>query len=327
MTPITISVATCTFNGEEFLDAQLESIAAQARLPEELVVCDDGSSDRTIEILHRYAQRVPFPVRIEINPTNLGSTKNFEKCISLCRGDIVALADQDDVWYSHKLRKLEEVFQNDNALVAAFSDADVIDHDSRQLGLRLWASFGLHRANQEKFANGRALEVLSNHPVVTGATLAFRRERFDAMRPIPPKQFHDAWIVFLLAACGRFEPIPEPLMQYRRHERQQVGPGASSMRLSAQIAEVMKRGRRRRLEESETFQQLYDVLTERPGSFPHAKVAMKEIEGKLAHLARRAHLARPGVARIVGVLHETVTGAYWRYSNGWKSAAKDLIFP
>jgi glycosyltransferase involved in cell wall biosynthesis len=325
MTHDAISVAMCTFNGGEFLSAQLESIAAQDRLPEELVVCDDGSSDRTVEILREFASRAPFSVQIETNPANLGSTRNFEKCISLCRGRTVALADQDDVWYPHKLRRLEEALRKSRDIVAAFSDADLIDRHSQPLGARLWPSLRLCKGSQQKFASGRAFEVLCNHPVVTGATLAFRRDYFDVMRPIPPGQFHDAWIAFLLAAYGRFELISKPLMQYRRHGGQQVGPGTSSMRLTEQIAEAMQRGRGRRLEESEIFQQLHQVLSERAECFPHAKVAMKEIEGKLAHLARRADLSQPGVARIMEVLRETVTGAYWRYSSGWKSVAKDLL--
>jgi glycosyltransferase involved in cell wall biosynthesis len=327
MTPLLISVAMCTFNGEPFLKTQLDTIAAQNRCPDELVVCDDGSSDRTIEILHHFARQVSFPVRIESNPVNLGSTRNFEKCISLCQGKIVALADQDDVWYPHKLQALEAALEWSSEVVAAFSDADVIDDDSRSLGLRLWASFGLHRANQEKFANGQCIEVLCNHPVVTGATLAFRREYFDAMRPIPPRQFHDAWISFLLATCGRFVLIPEPLMQYRCHTGQQVGIGASSLRLSQQIPLAMKTGKERRMEEIDRFKELYSALDEHADTFPKARAAMTQIEGKLAHLGRRSRLPGPRIARVFDVLHETVTGAYWHYSSGWKSIAKDLIFP
>lgn len=325
MTPLTISVAMCTFNGEPFLEPQLETIAAQSRPPDELVVCDDRSSDRTIEILRQFAQKASFPVRIEINPVNLGSTRNFEKCISLCQEKIVALADQDDIWYPHKLQTLEATFQKSGKVVAAFSDADVIDDDSRSLGLRLWASFGLHRANQKKFANGHALDVLCNHPVITGATLAFHRECFDIMRPIPSRQFHDAWISFLLAACGRFVLISEPLMQYRQHQDQQVGIGASLLPLSQQIPLAMKTGETSRLEEEDRFEELYLALRERADILPNAKAAMKRVEGKLAHLRRRSRLAEPGIARVFDVLHETLTGAYWHYSSGWKSIAKDLI--
>lgn len=327
MTPLTISVAMCTFNGEPFLNAQLETIAAQSRLPDELVVCDDQSSDRTIEMLHQFAKRVSFPVRIEVNPVNLRSTKNFEKCISLCQGQIVALTDQDDVWYPHKLQTLEAALQQSNDIVAAFSDADIIDDDSRPLGLRLWASFGLHRTNQKRFTNGHAVEVLCNHPVVTGATFAFRKKYFDIMRPIPRRQFHDAWIVFLLATCGQFALISEPLMQYRRHPGQQVGIGASAMHLSQQIPLARNTGKARRVEERERFEELYCALRVRANSLPNARAAMKPIEGKLAHLDRRLRLPEPRIARVFQVLHETVNGAYWRYSSGWKSIAKDLILP
>ncbi len=327
MMPLTISVAMCTFNGECFLAAQLESIATQERLPDELVVCDDRSSDRTITILQRFARQVSFPVRIEINTENLGSTRNFEECISLCQGTIVALADQDDIWYRHKLRRIDESFQKSSDVVAAFSDADVVDDRARPLGLNLWTTFGFDSARQKGFANGRASAILCNHPMVTGATMAFRRNCFDAMLPIPSKQFHDAWISFLLTTCGRFEVIPEPLMQYRRHQQQQVGPGAGSLLLWQQIAEVTRKGRQRRFEQIDRFQELYTVLNQRVQSFPHAEPAKREIEGKLAHLAHRAHLPKPRIARVFGVLHETVTGAYWHYSNGWKSIAKDLVLP
>jgi glycosyltransferase involved in cell wall biosynthesis len=327
MMPLTISVAMCTFNGDSFLAPQLESIAAQDCPPDELVVCDDGSTDTTLETLRNFARRAPFPVRVEINPANLGSTRNFEKCISRCQGSIVALADQDDIWYPHKLRKLEVALRESDEIVAAFSDADIIDDDSRRIGLRLWASFGLDHARQRKFAAGHAPEVLCNHPVITGATLAFRRDRFHRMRPIPTNQFHDAWITFLLAASGKFALVREPLMQYRRHRRQQVGPGASSLRFSAQIAEVIKRNRGRRSEEMAQFQQLYEMLYERAESFPNAEAALRELQGKLAHLARRARMPELRIARPLRVLHEILVGSYWRYSNGWKSAAKDLILP
>jgi len=327
MTPLTISVAMCTFNGERFLPAQLESIGTQQRVPDELVVCDDRSSDRTIAILEGFARRVPFPVRIQINAANLGSTRNFEKCISLCRGTIVALADQDDIWYRHKLRRIAESFTESSNVVAAFSDADVVDDHTRLLGLSLWTTFQFNSARQKGFANGRASAILCNHPMVTGATMAFRREYVDAMLPIPSQQFHDAWISFLLTTIGRFEVIREPLMQYRRHQHQQIGPGAGSLHFWQQFAEVTKKGRQRRFEEIDRFQELHTILIQRAENFPHAESARKEIEGKLSHLGRRARLPRPRIARVSGVLHETVTGAYWHYSNGWKSIAKDLFFP
>src|SRR5216683_3439034 len=113
----------CTYNGARFLLHQLESIAAQTRLPNELVVCDDRSADESLEIVRSFAKRAPFPVRLEINEKNLGSTKNFEKAIGLCQGEIIALADQDDVWKPRKLAVLEKTLEEHPEAGYVFSDA------------------------------------------------------------------------------------------------------------------------------------------------------------------------------------------------------------
>jgi glycosyltransferase involved in cell wall biosynthesis len=318
-----ISVAMCTFNGERFLSAQLESIAAQDRLPDELVVCDDGSSDRSVETVREFARHAAFPTRLVVNDKNLGSTKNFEKAISLCHRAIVALADQDDVWYRHKLRRIEQALLRTSATVAVFSDADLIDYDSRPLGLRLWKAFSFNAAEQGRFAEGRALNVLVKHPVVTGATMAFRRDLFDIVAPIPAEDIHDRWISFLLAARGQFGIISDPLMQYRGHEGQQEGlPPLLPRDLMAQ---ARSRGANYHLEEIERYHRLSDRLGMRKADFPHAEYAQKEIERKVSHLANRARLPRSRVARIPSVLRETVNRSYWRYSAGWNSIAKDLV--
>src|ERR1019366_197610 len=95
-----ISVALCTYNGERFLSQQLASIGKQTRLPDELVVCDDSSTDRTVAIVREFAASVSFPVRVFENQRNLGSAANFERAIRLCDGDLIALSDQDDIWYA-----------------------------------------------------------------------------------------------------------------------------------------------------------------------------------------------------------------------------------
>jgi len=323
MSRLTISVAICTFNGRRFLDAQLESIAAQSRLPDEIVFCDDGSSDGTAEIIREFSRRTTVPTRLVINNKNIGSTKNFEQAIGLCRGSIVALADQDDVWYGQKLERIEESFARSSTLVAAFSDADLIDDESRPLGSRLWSGLGFDRAKQDLFTQGQALRVLIRHPVVTGATMAFRRELFDFMVPIPTDEFHDRWISFLLACQGRYTVISEPLMQYRRHPAQQVGPGPLTLR--GLMIQARSRGADHYLEEIDRFHDLYGRLEERKADFPYAELALDEIKSKLRHLQHRARLPHGKVARIPKVLREVINGHYWRYSGGWRSLAKDMV--
>src|SRR5688572_14133745 len=99
------SVAMCTYNGARYLKEQLDSFTVQTRLPDELIVCDDGSSDETCQIVSTFAASAPFTVRLEVNQQTLGSTQNFAKAIQLCRGDLIALCDQDDVWLPGKLDK------------------------------------------------------------------------------------------------------------------------------------------------------------------------------------------------------------------------------
>ncbi|MFY9908335.1 MAG: glycosyltransferase, partial [Candidatus Sulfotelmatobacter sp.] len=209
----TISVAMCTFNGERFLPPQLESIAVQHRPPDELVVCDDGSSDGSRDIVREFARRVPFPVQFVENERNLGTIKNFEQAISLCKSEFVALADQDDVWYRQKLSRIERAFLQSTEVVAVFSDADLIDEESRLLPARLWQSYLFEEEERERFVKEEAVSILTRHHIVTGATLAFRKRFFGVLAPF--EDFHDRWLGFLLATCGRFEAIAEPLMQYR----------------------------------------------------------------------------------------------------------------
>jgi glycosyltransferase involved in cell wall biosynthesis len=322
---ISFSVAMCTFNGARFLGAQLASIAAQDRLPDELVVCDDGSSDGSIEIVSEFVRRAMFPARLVVNDKNLGSTKNFEKAISLCHGAIVALADQDDVWYPHKLSRIEKVFLRSTETVLAFSDADLIDEESHSLGARLWPTFSFDRAEQIEFANGQALNILLKHPVVTGASMAFRREYLDLLAPVPAKQIHDRWISFLLAARGKFAVISDPLMQYRRHQWQQVGPGPRTLRERTQRARLTTA--KCYLDEVERFHEFRERLEERSAAFPHVGRDLNEIKRKISHLEHRARLPAIRVARIPGVLRRTLNGDYWRYSTGWNSIVKDLLIP
>src|SRR5689334_3161726 len=139
-TALRIYEAMCTYNGVRFLDDQLNSLASQERKPDELVVCDDCSTDTTIATLREFAVRAPFPVHIHQNTARLGSTKNFERAISLCQGDIIALCDQDDIWDEQKLRLTEERFLRSPSLGLVFTDAELVDEAANSLGYNLWST-------------------------------------------------------------------------------------------------------------------------------------------------------------------------------------------
>ena len=102
-----ISLAMTTYNGEKFLREQLESIYSQTRVPDEVIVCDDNSSDGTIQILEEYRQNKGLIYYV--NKPALGVNSNFYKAISLCTGDYIALSDQDDIWKCDKIKKVKQI--------------------------------------------------------------------------------------------------------------------------------------------------------------------------------------------------------------------------
>jgi Glycosyl transferase family 2 len=321
----TISVAMCTYNGARFLQDQLESIAAQNRLPDELIVCDDCSADETIEIVNAFAERVCFPVRLEINESTCGTTKNFEKAIALCQSEIIALADQDDVWYGHKLKCVADMFLRSPETVAVFSDAVLIDSESRSLQCRLWDTFFFTPKEQRCFANGHALNVLLKHPVVTGATMAFREKFRRLVLPIPANHEHDYWISILLSADGPFQPIPDPLMQYRQHRDQQIGAGLGRLSLMQRVEIAVKAGRQSYLAEVERFRQISERLQSRNCEFPSRDAALKLVGEKILHRSVRTTLPDSRFLRLSAIFRQVANRGYWRYSEGWKSLAKDIF--
>ena len=136
-----ISIALCTYNGSQYLIDQLESLKKQTIRADEIIVCDDCSADNTIEILEKYKDILN--IKLFINNSTIGVTKNFEKAISLCSGDIIFLCDQDDIWESNKIEKMREAF-NDEKIGIAFCNGKIIDTNSKQIkNYTLWDVFGI----------------------------------------------------------------------------------------------------------------------------------------------------------------------------------------
>jgi glycosyltransferase involved in cell wall biosynthesis len=217
-----ISVALCTYNGERFLPQQLASIQQQSRLPDELVVCDDRSTDRTLEIVREFAASVSFPVKVIENEQKLGSSKNFEKAIRLCSGDLIALSDQDDVWYAIRLERSEQELLMHPGAALVFSDGDIIDDQDHSLGTRLWRLFSFTEQRVGELLAGK-YDLLLKYRFVTGATVMFRATLRDRCLPIPQGWIHDEWIAAIAAAFADLRPIEEALICYRQHPLQQLG--------------------------------------------------------------------------------------------------------
>jgi len=321
-----LCVAMCTYNGAAYLQAQLDSIASQTRLPDELVVCDDRSQDDTTAIIQAFAAKVPFPVRLSTNEAKLGTTKNFEKAISLCAGDIIALADQDDVWHVEKLMHLETVFNQSPQVGAVFTDAQVVDERLNPLGHTLWESIAFNRDEQRRLAGGEALQVLLKHQVVTGATLAFHARFRELILPIEGDRLHDQWIALLISTVADLALIDRPLIQYRQHSGQQVGAGDGAQALGDEVTTALHTARHLYDREIRYYQQVYERLTERSRpEFPVRKAALSLIQQRIRHRQARAALPPSKLLRVPVVLREMASLRYWHHSNGFKSVIKDLL--
>ena len=327
------SVAMCTYNGARFVGEQLASIAAQTRPPDELVVCDDRSSDDTVRILEQFARAATFPVRLHVNESNLGSTKNFERAIALCKGDLIALCDQDDVWKTGKLARLEAELERFPGVGLVFSDAEIVDENGRDTGRRLWNAVGLESAEHKRMRAGSALGDLLSGATVTGATAAFRAGFRELVLPIPfgLPLIHDAWIALVVACVAEVRPVEETLVLYRQHAGQQVGAlrrqgvahdepdavtiGATRKALGREnpydeMIAVARAVRQRLLEKGEEFD---------------SRESVAELDERIAHWKARRDMPRARFRRAGHVLRELLALRYHRYSKGVASAAKDLL--
>ena len=331
-----ISVAMCTYNGAAFLQPQLDSIARQSRPPDELIICDDCSTDATKQIIDEFAKHTPFPVRVFVNEQNLGSTRNFERAISLCNGDVIALSDQDDVWSLEKLKRLEDVLAARPEVGMVFSNGRVVEETLAPTPWSIWdvIRFGDHQ--QRLFTAGEGFDVLFDHNVVTGATMAFRKRFRDLAIPIPIdiihdgwRVIHDGWLALMIAATSSVAFVPELLIEYRQHGAQQIGLRSvleADPQESKKKASFLGAVRRRNsfADELHYLETLYDRLSLHAGTFPSAR-ALGRLEAQLMHVRRRALLPQSRVRRIPAIMREIVSFRYYRYSNGARSAAKDLL--
>src|SRR5689334_13791199 len=121
-----VSVAIATYNGESHIRKQLESLAAQTHLPAEVIVSDDISTDKTIQVVEEFARTAPFQIRVSVNADRLGYRANFMRAADLCQSELIAFCDQDDFWYPHKLSTSIKPFE-DREVLLTYHNADIVD--------------------------------------------------------------------------------------------------------------------------------------------------------------------------------------------------------
>lgn len=314
-----ISIAMATYNGSKFLFEQLESFSKQTRQPDELVVCDDGSTDQTLEILYKFQEDAPFEVKILKNSENLGVGRNFAKALSHCSGDILFMSDQDDFWFESKLERIQDILTRNSRIQVICNDQINAREDLSHEGVSRLARRRARGYRDETFT--------------TGCCTAIRKDWLKFTLPFGVRGF-DIWTNRLAYLAGAWQLLDEPLQFYRRHG-ENVSPG-----VGAEVEKINKKDKPQRAHRSneETIalwereiqfdtvyaERLEKIAMEAPDYSRTANASAVQLKRKTKALQERLDLIKEPVwRRPVPLIRMVVQGKY-RNFNGLKSAVVDL---
>ncbi len=199
-----ISVCIATYNGVNYIEEQLRSILSQLSEEDEVVLSDDGSTDGTLEVIRQFVDP-----RIRILPSRRFASPilNFEYTLSHAKGDIIFLADQDDIWMPDKVKRTLPSLERYDCVT---SDCVVVDGDDRVIDKSF---FNLNNTHRGKYYN---LLVKNGY---LGCCMAFRRCILDKALPFPADvPMHDIWLGNVSAFFYSTTFLDEPLIRFRRHD-------------------------------------------------------------------------------------------------------------
>lgn len=221
------SVAMCTYNGAKYIEEQLRSIINQTHPIHEIVICDDGSIDDTIQIIESIKADCSIPITIIRNRVQAGVCKNFFNALNACKGDIIFLSDQDDVWVPTKVQNILSWFSTHPEKDVVFTNASFINAEGATIGNHtLFESVYFTKKARAAFDKGFALELFLNFNRATGATMALRRNMIPLvtnLKPYADNVYHDAIISMVAISKKSLGYIDDCLISYRLHSNQSAG--------------------------------------------------------------------------------------------------------
>jgi glycosyltransferase involved in cell wall biosynthesis len=205
-----VSIAMCTYNGAEYLAEQLDTLVNQTYNPIEIIAVDDCSTDETFNILTAYASKYP-QLKIYQNKNNLGFARNFELAVSLCKGDLIALCDQDDLWHPQKI-ELQVNAIGDNIFI--YHDSEFIHEDGTSMNKKLSDMRNLYRGDQP--------EVFLFFNCVSGHSILMKKVLLEYALPLNKEYFHDWWLAYVATNIGKIDFIEQCLVKYRQHDKSET---------------------------------------------------------------------------------------------------------
>ena len=214
-----ISVVMCTYNGEKFVAEQLLSIINQTRPVDEIIISDDNSVDRTIDIVKMILKDITIPFKIIQNNPGKGVADNFLGAMKMASGDYIFTSDQDDIWKKDKVAVFCDKILQDHKMLY-FSDGELIDAKGEVLGVSLWSTLN---NSYELLSSTDIRELLLKKCVVTGSAMVVSHILIDKIDRIPEGWLHDGWIAMAAAMNNSVVPINDKTYYYRQHDNNVVG--------------------------------------------------------------------------------------------------------
>ncbi len=214
-----ISVIMATYNGAEYIEQQINSIVNQTEKVDEIIVCDDNSSDDTYEILGRLKNNIDINLILYKHKENKGVKKTFIELIEKAKGDIVFFSDQDDFWYRNKVKDMVEIIKEGKDIV--MSNADITDAKLNKSNLTLWQCLGIEN---EKYRNDDCYiekEMLKRN-IFTGMNMCFKRNVYQKSK-MEIDMYHDEYIGWLGVFNKSVGLLNKSLAAYRQHKTNVVG--------------------------------------------------------------------------------------------------------
>lgn len=320
-----ISIAMATYNGEAYLQEQLDSFIRQTRQPDQLVVSDDGSTDGTLEILETFCSVAPFEVRILKNQENLGYAGNFNRALQETSGQLVFLSDQDDVWFPEKIKIMVQMADANIDDKVFMNDCELTDEQLNSLNITKLDQIQAGGFDDSTF--------------IIGCCAMIRRDFLELILPVPEGlSAHDRWVVGLANDLGLRQINSDVLQYYRRHgSNQSEAITNNTVRLSPYVIwKAIKSGKNESSPDAKVITALkqYDILISSSeclkSKFPQMfqfklnkmieeKRAQRDIM-KIRLSTRNQNL----IKRFFGIFRLLVSGKY-RYFSGIRSALRDLV--
>lgn len=215
-----VSIVLCSYNGQKYIKEQIECLIEQTYSNIEIVVCDDASSDRTVEIITSFALK-DSRIRLFCESENVGYNKNFERACAQAKGEYIAISDQDDIWDLQKIEKLMKLWIDKDVILVHSAYASFYTHT--QINYK-------HKKLRKPFTGNELISFfIGNH--ITGHNMLFKRELLELILPFPKGIYYDWWIAGVAVCNGRINATEDTLTYHRLHETNVSGSLESNRKL------------------------------------------------------------------------------------------------